>query len=74
MSDPDFWKSAKSGGREAADLKIKEMGELNELVKNINDIERGLTQIEKQINAENVSEQLSKIKFQIYHPGCATRY
>jgi peptide chain release factor 2 len=35
MSDPDFWKN-----REAADLKIKETGELNELIKKIDEIEK----------------------------------
>lgn len=47
FSDPDFWKN-----RETADAKIKEIGELNELIKKINDLERGLTQMKTLIDAD----------------------
>jgi len=42
MSDPDLWKN-----REIADAKIKELGELNELVKKFDGIERLLEEAEK---------------------------
>lgn len=41
MSDPDFWKN-----REVADLRIKEIGELNELIKKIDDIDRELNNLD----------------------------
>jgi len=37
LSDPDFWKN-----KEKADVKIKELGELNDLIKRFEEIERGL--------------------------------
>ena len=48
FSDSDFWKD-----KEKADIKIKEIGELNDLIKKFDDLGRGLTQIETQINADN---------------------
>ncbi len=51
FSDPDFWKN-----RETADAKIKEVGELKELIKKFNDIERGLTQIKTLIDADKNKE------------------
>ncbi len=53
MNDPDFWKN-----REIADQKIKEMGELNDMIKKIDDIERGLTQIKAKISAEEPYQDL----------------
>ncbi len=41
ISDPDLWKN-----REIADIKIKEMGELNKLIKKFDEIRSGLTRIE----------------------------
>ncbi len=44
MSDPDLWKSAKEGGREIADAKIKELGELNDFIKRFGEIEKLLAE------------------------------
>jgi peptide chain release factor 2 len=41
LNDPDLWKN-----REMADLKIKELGELNELVKKFEEIEKELNNLE----------------------------
>lgn len=52
-----MWKN-----REIADTKIKEIGELNELIKKFDEIERGLARIETQINADEIKELESKIR------------
>jgi len=52
-----LWKN-----REIADTKIKEIGELNELIKKFDEIERGLARIETQINADEIKELESKIR------------
>lgn len=41
MSDPDLWKN-----REVADQKIKELGELNDLVSRFNEVEKELKELE----------------------------
>jgi len=53
LNDPDLWKN-----REMADLKIKEIGELNDLIKKFEDIRNGLTRIETRIDADDISENL----------------
>lgn len=58
MSDPDLWKSAKQGGREIVDAKIREIGELNDLVKKIDEIEKLLNEPERLDLAENKIRQL----------------
>lgn len=58
MSDPDLWKSAKQGGREIVDAKIREVGELNDLVKKIDEIEKLLNEPERLDLAENKIRQL----------------
>ncbi len=42
MSQPDFWSSAKDGGRAAADEKIKQLGELKNLVGRYHEIAKGI--------------------------------
>lgn len=42
MADPDFWKN-----REIADQKIKETGELSELIKRFDEIEKELSELEE---------------------------
>ncbi|MEK7553131.1 MAG: PCRF domain-containing protein, partial [Patescibacteria group bacterium] len=54
FSDPDFWKN-----REVADLKIKEVGELNELIKKFSEIESGILQLEKQFD-ENIFYEIQR--------------
>ncbi len=51
MADSDLWKN-----REMADAKIKESGELNDLIKRFNEIERGLAQIDEQTNADEIKK------------------
>jgi len=48
MSDPDFWQSAKTGGRESAEEKIKELGELKNLTDRYAEVEGGLIKLEKE--------------------------
>mgnify|MGYP001567168555 FL=1 len=48
MSDADFWLD-----RRAADLKIREHGELNDLVGKFEEIEKGIKDLEKEFN-ENI--------------------
>lgn len=43
ISDPDFWKN-----KEVADAKIKEMGELNDLLKKFNEIEKKFASFENE--------------------------
>ena len=55
FSDPDFWKN-----RETADAKIKEIGELNELIKKINEIENNLSKI----NTDKFSDEDKNLLFE----------
>ena len=61
MSDADFWKN-----REAADVKIKEMGLLSDAIKKIDEISRGVIQLKSFLNvgsmaeAENLFYELAK--------------
>ena len=57
LNDPDLWKN-----REMADLKIKELGELNDLIKKFDEIEHGLTQIGTQMNTDKIREIGKKIR------------
>ncbi len=74
MSDSDLWKSAKEneGGREIVDAKIKELGELNELVKKFKEIEKELTEVDilltetpHETPSEQVQEKLKEVKGKI---------
>lgn len=56
FSDPDFWQSAKNGGRDETDKKIKEIGELKEVIKNFDELETILGQVESEGYSENESE------------------
>ncbi|MBI3638437.1 PCRF domain-containing protein [Candidatus Wolfebacteria bacterium] len=49
MSDPDFWKN-----REVADLRIKEIGELNELIKKIDEVDELIKKAEKLFSKDAV--------------------
>jgi len=60
LNDPDFW-----ANREIADAKIKELGELNELIKRFNEIERGLAQIEARGADKNAEKELDEIQFNL---------
>lgn len=51
MADPDLWKN-----RERADQTIKELGELNNLVKRYDEAERGLTRITTRIDADDTEK------------------
>jgi len=62
FNDPDFWKSVKEGGRETADLKIKEIGELNNLIKRFEEIESGLTRLEMQVDENLFYETQRKLR------------
>ncbi len=53
MSDPDLWKN-----RQVADAKIKELGELNDLVKRFDEIEKLLDKAENLELVENKLRQL----------------
>ncbi len=57
FSDPDLWKN-----REIADAKIKEVGELNDLIKRFEEIERGLTRIETRIDTDELKEIENKLR------------
>ena len=56
FSDPDFWKN-----KENADATIKEIGELNELIKRFDDLERGLSQAETFSNTGKIPEAENEI-------------
>lgn len=58
LNDPDLWKN-----REIADLKIKELGELNDLIKKFDEIEHELTQIETQMNTDKIREIENKLRY-----------
>ncbi len=62
MSDPDFWKSVKEGGRELADQKIKEVGELNDLIKRFDEIKEGIAEFEKSGTKEVFFDVQRKIR------------
>lgn len=55
FSDPDFWKN-----REIADAKIREVGELNDLIKKINEIENNLGKI----NFDKTGEEDTNLFFE----------
>lgn len=57
MSDADLWKN-----REFADAKIKEIGELNDLVKRFDEIEKGIAEFEKSRSKESFFETQRKIR------------
>ncbi|MBI2514976.1 PCRF domain-containing protein [Candidatus Wolfebacteria bacterium] len=57
MADPDLWKN-----REIADQKIKELGELNDLVKKFIEIETELKRAEMSIDENSTSVILKKVK------------
>ena len=58
MSDSDLWKN-----REIADAKIKEVGELNELIKKFDGIRSGLTRIKMLMDADkNIEKELNEIQ------------
>lgn len=59
MADSDLWKN-----REMADAKIKETGELNDLIKRFSEIERGLTQFNN-VPAEINADEIKKLEKQI---------
>ncbi len=61
MSDPDLWKSAKEGGREIVDAKIKEMGELNELVKKFDEIE---SLLKKEENLDLITARVHRLEIE----------
>jgi len=54
-----LWKFAKDGGREIADAKIKEAGELNELIKKIDEIEKSISKGE---NLELIETRLRRLE------------
>lgn len=56
FNDPDFWKD-----RQNADLKIKEIGELNDVIKKISNIESDLEQIKIQISEDKINQEESEI-------------
>lgn len=56
FSDPDFWKN-----KENADAKIKEIGELNELIKIFGELERGLESVKAQIKESGAKDAESEI-------------
>lgn len=51
MSDPDLWKS-----REVADAKIRELGELNDLIKKFDDIKKRIGEFEESKSKESFFE------------------
>ncbi|MDI6717821.1 MAG: peptide chain release factor 2 [Patescibacteria group bacterium] len=57
FSDPDFWKN-----RKTADEKIKEIGELNDLIKKIGDIESDLKKLKNSPNEELIRQFQNKIR------------
>ena len=59
MSDSDLWKN-----REMADAKIKEAGELNNLIKRFDEIERGLAQIGNEDEIKKLEKQISQLEIE----------
>ncbi|MEK7062345.1 MAG: PCRF domain-containing protein [Patescibacteria group bacterium] len=57
FSDPDFWKV-----RETADLKIKEIGELNNLIKRFEEVENGISRLEIQADENSFYETQRKFR------------
>lgn len=60
ISDPDFWKN-----KEVADAKIKEMGELNDLLKKFDEIEKMFAEVEKSSTLSQKTFLLQKIQKEI---------
>jgi peptide chain release factor 2 len=69
FNDPDFWKSAKEGGRETADLKIKEIGELNNLIKRFEEIESGLGLIKTEDDFYLIQRKLRQLEMELLFSG-----
>ncbi len=70
FSHPDFWQSAKGDGRKSVDEKIKEIGELNEVIKKFDELETILGQIESEGYSGNESEMkklLAEFNKQLHH-------
>ncbi len=57
MGDSDLWKD-----REKADLKIKELGELNDLISKFDEIEKGVLGLDNSFNEANFYETKRKFK------------
>ena len=62
MSRPDFWSSAKDGGRKTADEKIKTFGELDNIVKRFKDIETQIGILEENPDQEKFFEVRKKFR------------
>lgn len=52
MALPTFWEKTNEGSREAIDEKIREHGELSELVARVHEIESGIAELEKEEKKE----------------------
>ncbi len=54
MSNPDFWLASRQGGgdRELADLKIKELGQLQDFLKKWESIEKGIAKLKSDFSEE----------------------
>ncbi|MEK7193485.1 MAG: PCRF domain-containing protein [Patescibacteria group bacterium] len=59
---PDFWESAKGGGRAAADEKIKRIGEIKDVLERYDVIEKNLAILEKEFNEELFFETKRKFR------------
>lgn len=60
MGAAEFWRSAKDGGREAADGKIKLLGELKDVVARFRTIERGVEEFAGGAHGEGKFSELKK--------------
>ncbi|OGM89152.1 hypothetical protein A3J77_01900 [Candidatus Wolfebacteria bacterium RBG_13_41_7] len=69
FSDSDFWKTAKEGGKEKADIKIKEIGELNDLIKKFEEIEKELSGVNSKILLEEIMAKIRRLEMETLFYG-----
>jgi peptide chain release factor 2 len=65
MADIDFWKNYQTNQRQIIDQKIKEAGELSDLIKQFEDINIGIQKLEKNFSQElffDIQKKLSNIE------------
>ncbi len=64
LSDADFWKN-----KEIADIKIKELGELNGLIKRFDDIERELASVKNEKELEEIKSKIRQLEIERLFTG-----
>ncbi len=64
LSDADFWEN-----KEIADIKIKELGELNSLIKRFDDIERGLASVKNEKELEEIKSKIRQLEIERLFTG-----